>query len=248
MNKKIIIFIIIAVIFGGFLWYNYSQLADNKGTASDNSKAPIVEEGPFIEVSPVFYDFGAMAYGEIAEYNFTITNKGSEPLEILRLSTSCGCTTAEINEEDEIIEGGESVNMTVKFDPAVHEDDSDVGVIKRVVYIKTNDPRKPEAEVEINAFVVKREQLKIFEVSAKQWEFIPSPIKVKEGDLVRLKITTADVAHSLALPEFGIMEMIEPGKEAVVEFLADKRGTFDFYCSVPCGPGHGDMRGQLIIE
>ena len=86
------------------------------------------------------------------------------------------------------------------------------------------------------------------EITAKQFEFNPNPIRVKLGENIRLKITSIDVAHGFSLPEFGINEVLNPGQITTVEFQATKKGTFGFLCSVVCGAGHTEMRGQLIVE
>ncbi len=91
-------------------------------------------------------------------------------------------------------------------------------------------------------------ELREFSVTARQWEFIPDPIEVNKGDTVKLKIMSVDVAHGFALPAFGISERLEPGKEVVVQFVADKTGEFDFFCNVPCGAGHSTMGGKLVVR
>ncbi len=85
-------------------------------------------------------------------------------------------------------------------------------------------------------------------VSAKQFEFNPSTIKVKKGQRVRIILTSQDVTHGLAIPAYGINVPVSKGEERVIEFVADKTGTFEFYCSIYCGAGHGAMRGTLIVE
>lgn len=92
------------------------------------------------------------------------------------------------------------------------------------------------------------QQVKEINVIAKRWEFDPNPIVVNEGDLVRLKVRSIDVSHGIAIPDFGISERLNPGQEVTVEFTADKKGTFSFYCNVVCGAGHSSMRGQLIVN
>lgn len=87
-----------------------------------------------------------------------------------------------------------------------------------------------------------------FIMIAKQFEFIPSTINVNQGDMVVLKITSADVDHGFSLPEFNIRENIIPGEETTITFFADKTGTFEFHCDVYCGSGHMDMKGQLIVS
>ncbi len=86
------------------------------------------------------------------------------------------------------------------------------------------------------------------EMVARQFSFEPNTIRVKRGDKVRLKIKSVDVVHGLALPDFGVNEVLEPGKEVTVEFVATEKGTFPFICSIYCGAGHSSMRGQLIVE
>ena len=112
--------------------------------------------GPVISVSPLKNDIGTVIYGDVARYAIKVKNVGDQDLAIQKLSTSCGCTKAQIAESDKIIAPGKEVEINVSFDPAVHKDDSDVGEIVRVIYIKSNDPKNPEVQSELNAFVVKQ--------------------------------------------------------------------------------------------
>ncbi len=82
-----------------------------------------------------------------------------------------------------------------------------------------------------------------------KWEWIPSEITAKKGELVRLKISVpaGDKKHGIGLPDFGVSQEIEAGEEVVVEFVASKAGSFAFSCNVLCGSGHGGMRGTLIV-
>ena len=95
---------------------------------------------------------------------------------------------------------------------------------------------------------VEVESIKEFSMTAKQWEFIPSEITVNEGDTVKLSIKSIDVAHGIFLREFGIDEYLSPGNTVNIEFVADKKGEFSFFCNVSCGVGHTGMRGKLIVE
>ena len=91
-------------------------------------------------------------------------------------------------------------------------------------------------------------QVKEFSVEAKQWEFIPGTITVNKGDTVKLKLKSTDVVHGFLLPDFGINKRLDPGQEVEVSFTADKTGSFTFYCNVPCGPGHRDMKGTFVVN
>lgn len=90
--------------------------------------------------------------------------------------------------------------------------------------------------------------VKEFSMVARQWEFVPSQIRVKEGDKVVLNIKNGDVAHGFAIFEFNVNERLQAGEAKTIEFTADKKGEYVFFCSVPCGKGHKDMKGRLIVE
>ncbi len=93
-----------------------------------------------------------------------------------------------------------------------------------------------------------KETIKEFTITAKDWQFAPNNITVKKGDKVRLTITSTDVTHSFMLKDYNLNVMLEPGQTQTVEFVADKAGTFNFRCGVPCGEGHRDMTGTLTVE
>ncbi|MCR4277181.1 MAG: cupredoxin domain-containing protein [Candidatus Roizmanbacteria bacterium] len=90
--------------------------------------------------------------------------------------------------------------------------------------------------------------VKEFTVTAKSWAFNPEVITVKQGDKVKLKIKSIDVTHGFALPDFDVKIDLVPNKEETVEFTADKKGEFTFFCSVMCGEGHTGMKGKLVVE
>ena len=94
----------------------------------------------------------------------------------------------------------------------------------------------------------KTDEVKGFKITAKQFTFSPAVIEVNKGDKVRLLVTSVDVPHGFALKEYGINQRLDVGKEVKIEFTADKAGTFVPYCSVACGAGHKEMKGQLIVN
>lgn len=77
----------------------------------------------------------------------------------------------------------------------------------------------------------------------------PSVIRVKKGDVVRLRLTSEDVSHGFRIKEFDVkVYPIKAGKFETVEFVPDLAGTFDFYCNITCSPRHAEVKGQLIVE
>lgn len=87
-----------------------------------------------------------------------------------------------------------------------------------------------------------------FQMTAKDFEFTPRVIEVSQGDHIKLTITALDRDHGFALPAFGIKQRLKKGAPTVIEFDADKAGTFPFHCSVFCGMGHRHMKGTIIVR
>lgn len=85
-------------------------------------------------------------------------------------------------------------------------------------------------------------------VKAFRFGYDPNIITVKKGQTVKLNLQTIDVAHGLAIPDYGINLKVEPGFSQSGEFIVDKAGEFSMICSVPCGENHRSMRGTLIVE
>lgn len=83
-------------------------------------------------------------------------------------------------------------------------------------------------------------------MGVRQWAWDPAEIKVNYGEKVILIMHNADVPHSISIPELNVKVTI-PEEGAVVIFIANKRGTFDFFCSTPCGKGHGQMKGKITV-
>lgn len=119
------------------------------------------EKHPKIEISPKSFsskggpapgwDFGEIEYGKTVEHTFKVKNLGNEALEIKRLSTSCGCTTAKTSKEK--IPPGEEVELKVVYDTGAMSGSHAKGKQERTIYVKTNDPVNPQVEVEIRAVV-----------------------------------------------------------------------------------------------
>lgn len=104
------------------------------------------ESGPKIELSTTSFNLGDINPDEgTRTETFYVKNTGDSILVISSVSTSCGCTEAEVGSEE--ILPGEQTELVVHYDPTVHP--GIVGEIKRVVYIKSNDPSNEEVELEL---------------------------------------------------------------------------------------------------
>ena len=91
---------------------------------------------------------------------------------------------------------------------------------------------------------------RIIRIEAERFNYNPSEIRVQKGELVRLIFTSRDTTHGVSIAEYHVRKDIPPrGKgETIVEFTADKVGSFTYRCSHLCGAGHAIMRGTMVVE
>ncbi|HEY9584685.1 MAG TPA: plastocyanin/azurin family copper-binding protein [Candidatus Paceibacterota bacterium] len=87
-----------------------------------------------------------------------------------------------------------------------------------------------------------------FDVTGKNFEFNMKEIKVKEGDTVTINFKSESGFHDFVLDEFNVRTaQLQSGGTESVTFLANKKGTFEYYCSVGSHRSMG-MVGKLIVE
>ena len=90
-------------------------------------------------------------------------------------------------------------------------------------------------------------QTREINLEAEQWDWSEPTITVRSGELVRIKATSKDVTHGIAIPEIGFNLQINPGRTSTGEFTAPAPGEYAYGCSVSCGPGHHNHRGKLVV-
>lgn len=90
--------------------------------------------------------------------------------------------------------------------------------------------------------------VKEFTVTGSNFVFDPAEIRVKEGDTVKINFKNSGGFHDWKIDEFNATtKVISSGQTDTVQFVADKKGTFEYYCSVGNHRAMG-MKGNLIVE
>ncbi len=91
--------------------------------------------------------------------------------------------------------------------------------------------------------------VKEFKVTSSNFSYDVKEMKVKKGDKVKVVFTNAGGTHDWVLDEFAGAKTAKlgAGQSQTVEFVADKTGTFEYYCSVGTHRQMG-MVGKLIVE
>jgi|SRR5215470_16173402 len=109
------------------------------------------------------------------------------------------------------------------------------------------------------------QQVSVIELTAKKYEYSPSPVHVKAGTKVQLKITAADHDHGFKIASVpdsapagskpGLVFTsaedcweLKKGQTTTIEFLAQTQGTYSFKCCHLCGLGHRGMKSQVVVD
>lgn len=90
--------------------------------------------------------------------------------------------------------------------------------------------------------------VKTFAVNGENFTFDRKTIKVKKGDTVRIVFTNTVGFHDFVIDEFNSRTpQLQAGQTATIEFVANKAGSFQYYCSVGNHRAQG-MWGTLTVE
>jgi plastocyanin len=88
---------------------------------------------------------------------------------------------------------------------------------------------------------------KVFTVTGSNFAFAPTQLTVKKGDSVTINFVNSGGLHDWKIDEFNAAtKKINGGQTDSVTFVADKAGSFEYYCSVGTHRQMG-MRGTLIV-
>ncbi|MEL6498583.1 MAG: DUF1573 domain-containing protein [Planctomycetota bacterium] len=132
-----------------------TALAQPSGADTTAQSADRQVTGPKLEFMPEEVDFGQIDDSKIVEKSITVSNVGDEVLRISReeggVRASCGCTVPTLPKYE--IQPGESIDMTVRFDPRNRNGDQ-----RKTISI-TPEGSNAARVLPVNAFVVQRVQI-----------------------------------------------------------------------------------------
>ena len=153
-------FIVLAVIAIGFVAFRESQGLVKVATygidAVSKPKATVVSS---------LTDLGKMKVTDEKKAEFTLENTGDKPLQLFRITSSCGCTFGSVtingvkgpefsmhsnsNWTGELPPGQKAI-VTVTYKPSIMPVK---GEVTRAVYVSTNDPDNKELTFSVKAYV-----------------------------------------------------------------------------------------------
>lgn len=90
--------------------------------------------------------------------------------------------------------------------------------------------------------------VKEFVIENEGMSFKTKQLTVNKGDTVRITFKNTGGFHDWVLDEFNAKtKQLQAGEEETIEFVADKSGDFEYYCSVGNHRQMG-MKGTLTVK
>jgi nitrite reductase (NO-forming) len=93
-----------------------------------------------------------------------------------------------------------------------------------------------------------QEDVQVFDIKGLDYDYDIKEIRVRQGTVVQINFTNTEGFHDLVIDEFNVAtKQIPVNQSETITFVADKAGTFEYYCSVGKHRANG-MWGKLIVE
>ena len=87
-----------------------------------------------------------------------------------------------------------------------------------------------------------------FTITGSSFKYDVDTMTVKAGDTVKVTFMSEGGTHDFVIDELNVKtKVLKSGEKEVITFVADKAGTYTFYCSVGNHRAMG-MEGTLIVE
>ncbi len=106
----------------------------------------------------------------------------------------------------------------------------------------TTDDMTPPIDEPVGA------ETKEFTVTGSNFKFDPATIAVKYGDIVKITFVNSGGVHDLKIDEFNAATEVlkTAGQRETITFVANKLGSFEYYCSIGTHRQMG-MKGTLTV-
>jgi heme/copper-type cytochrome/quinol oxidase subunit 2 len=87
-----------------------------------------------------------------------------------------------------------------------------------------------------------------FTVVARKYAFEPVRLEANLDDLVRVTLSSRDIAHSFTIDAYRIAKRVGGGQTVSFEFRADQAGTFPVYCNLRQDERCREMHAELVVH
>ncbi|WP_226005195.1 TAT-dependent nitrous-oxide reductase [Natrinema salinisoli] len=216
--------------------------------ASEESTDPVIEK------IDVHYNPGHL----IAAESYTADPQGDWLISLNKLSKDRFLPVGPMHPENDqlIYIGDDEEGMSLVKDTPSYAEPHDASIVSadKIDPAKVYDPEDYDEEfVDTEDVDISREDGRVHvKMYSTRNQFGFEEVTVTEGDEVTMTVTnieqTADILHSLAIPEHDINIKLAPQETREVTFTADEPGVYWMYCAFFCSALHLEMRSRLIVE
>lgn len=216
---------IIFILAAGLFLIASTALADQSGPETPEATAAT---NASLEVSEYHWDFGDVPKGAKVDHNFVLKNTGTDPLDIPKVRSACGCSTAPLLKNR--LEPGEATDLVLTFSTGNYR-----GKLQKTLTVLSSDPNNQEVKLTFTA-TVNDPDLKV-EWKPQKVNFVQLYEGEKRKKTVELTNNT-DSPLELALiepPRADFLklklkrETLEPGGSAEVEVELTKKAPLGLF-------------------
>lgn len=202
---------------------------------SQNQKLkPAPKVGPIIEFDKTHHNYGVLYEDmKFASYKFEFTNVGDQPVRIIKVESSCGCTTPYWSQDS--IPSGQRGFVETKYETVNH-----IGEFKKNVTVYTNSPTNPMILLTIEGNVIRPKVQNTVQTPSLGDLVFNKPAVVFEplyddrldSQIIKLTNNTPYTTHfeplsPVDIPSFcnikNFPSALEPGEFANVKIVIDAR-------------------------
>jgi len=185
---------------------------------------------PKLVVDQAVYDFGSVPQGEKVLHTFILSNIGDTLLAVNKVRSSCGCTAALLSSGD--LQPGEQTELKASFDSARFR-----GQVAKTIYLYSNDPVSPVAQLKIKGDV-----LELFSLDPRQVNFG----NVNPGQQVESTVSlTNRTGEALSI---DTVETTMPELQARYETDLPAGETRQIVVTLEAKPGKARFSGYVILN
>ncbi len=197
---------------------------------------------PHAVVENSVFDFGEIAQGKKVDHNFILKNNGDSMLTIGQVSTSCGCTVANVSSRS--VAPGKSSDIHATFNSTNFS-----GNIIKSIMVQTNDPARP-----VYTMTLKGKVIEEIEVSPKQMNLgsikigirKEADIKIENRSKQPLVITSVKSTTPLIIVKLK-KNTIKPGDKTILNIALTPRNNDQFISGYIIVKTNCQAKPEIII-
>lgn len=174
--------------------------------------SPSAWSEPHLTFENPVHDFKKVSQGVVINHVFVFRNTGDTPAIVERVSSSCGCTVANVSSK--VIQPGKKGEIKASFDTADFS-----GPVVKEVFVQINNPRKP-----VQTLTVKGTVIEEISVSPKQLTFMNIKPGVRSEMVLSIanngKKTVRITSINCGIPQITAASSkttLKPGESAIIK-------------------------------